>query len=214
MARYFHGSPHADLQPGDEVLPARKAGVENWTDYYDASGDDWRRDSVFMVGPYGDEAPVEPKDDPDTAERAAWGWAQGDRPLPGKRATVYEVEPVGDPVLMDPDFNEWTADSARVVRRIDIPPNIGTREGQTLAQVGGGMIPGTVTHRYRWVNDDSVTLHGGNRPRKRVGYNVVQGTLPPIAWQQFGVPHEQLAREEGEPERLPTPPIPGQQVLF
>lgn len=226
---FFHGSIHADLQPGDRILPASQAGVENWTSYYDTGGGDWRRDSVFMVGPYG-KAGQEAggTDDPARMEQSAWEWAEmgvgehSREQTTAKRATVYEVEPDEDAGQPDDAFNEWTASGATVKRRIDIPQRLTTPGGygSQLAHV----TPGKQVQRVQRVWDKDAPDYSPMNPRK-IGNDIVQGTLPPIAWQQFGPLEEDpedgpayeppKPRDDG-PHFRPASAIPyqGQQEMF
>lgn len=104
--QFFHGSS-AFLEPGDVIEPGSAKGTTNYPQL-----NKWRSQSVWMA---------------DT-EKDAWGWADLGRGSSGTgRLSVYEVEPVDEPVRRrklgesGPQGREYTASAARVVKRIDTP---------------------------------------------------------------------------------------------
>lgn len=120
--QFFHGTD-ADLQPGDTVVPGNTIGKSNFT-----SLAAHRSDSVWTT--------------PD--EHGAWWYANhaagSHWPDTMPRSRVYEVEPTGTPEkrrrLSQIDPVEYTTNSARVKREIDIPPPDMTRH-----ESGQGELP-------------------------------------------------------------------------
>jgi len=119
--QFFHGSRHADLQPGDFIEPGAKVGKRNYD--YDNLPLPTGQDNLHYLGGHARNHLVYMA----PSERGAWRWGSAgdfnDRTHSNgviKRVTVYKVEPQSRPE--EGEFDEFTTNRAKVLQRIDIPP--------------------------------------------------------------------------------------------
>lgn len=160
--QFFHGTKH-DIK--HLVRPSKDTDLDNY-DYDGSALPKAHRSHTFAMDPHGGALP--PKD----AESAAWNWAKG----PG-RARVHVVETAEPKAPLKTDPN--------VIGAVMVPGALRIKDTAWIPPAD---------HAWAHPQDANWDYNGPGHRQARVGADGredrsehVQGTLPPLNWQQHHV---------------------------